>query len=85
MPLDFINCALSVILAGLYIYSTFDPLNFAKRQWTHWYPIFLMIAHIYFLIEYLLRLLTAKNVTNYLISMENFFELLTIFPYIIVS
>lgn len=45
----------------------------------------LLIAHIYFLIEYLLKLYIAKNFTNYLVSLENFLEIATIFPFLIIS
>ena len=85
MPLDLINCTLSISIASLYIYSTYDPLSFAKPQWKHWYPIFLMFGHIYFLIEYLLKLYIAKNFTSYIVTFENFMEFITIFPFIIVS
>lgn len=54
-------------------------------MFTHWYPSFLFVAHVYFLIEYLLRLYTAKNISKYLTSLENLVEVTTIFPYLIVS
>ena len=44
-----------------------------------------MIVHIYFLIEYLLKLYTAKNIESYLSSLENFLDILTIFPYMMIS
>jgi hypothetical protein len=54
-------------------------------MFTHWYPSLLFVANVYFLIEYLLRLYTAKNLTKYLSSLENLVEVITILPYIIVS
>ena len=85
VPLDLINCTLSVAVAALYIASTYDPYYFAKPMFKHWYPILLLIVHIYFLIEYLLRLYTSKNFAKFILSLENLVELATILPYIIVS
>ncbi|CDW84459.1 cation channel family protein [Stylonychia lemnae] len=85
VPMDSINCILSISISCLYIYSTYDPLTFAKEMWGHWHPIFLSFCHMYFLIEYLLRLYTAKNLSAYLVSFENFLEILTIVPFMIVS
>jgi voltage-gated potassium channel len=84
-PLDLINCALSITVSGLYISSTYNPHIFAKRMFEHWYPILLLITHIYFLIEHILRLYTAQNFSKYLFSLENIVEVVTILPYITVS
>lgn len=54
-------------------------------MWSHWYPILLIIIHIYFLIEYLLKLYTAKNMQSYLLSLENFIDIVTIFPYLVIT
>ena len=47
------------------------------------YPNFLIVAHLYFLIEYFIRLYTAKNFVNYLTSMESIIDLISVFPFLI--
>lgn len=85
LPLDLINCGLSITVAGLYIASTYNPHYFAQPTFEHWYPTLLLMTHIYFLIEHVLRLYTAKNFLKFFLSQENFMELITNIPYIIVS
>jgi len=84
-PLDIANCVLSFVIVSVYIYSTYDPLYFVRDMFTHWYPTTLMGIHVFFLIEYLLRLYTAQNFSTYFLSLQSFVEIATIFPYIIVS
>jgi hypothetical protein len=49
------------------------------------YPHLLLAVHFYFLIEYLIRLYTAKNFLTYLISTESIIEIVACIPFLIVT
>lgn len=89
VPLDIINCLLSIILVCFYIYSTYFPTEFCQQNLMapdgkiYAYPNFLIGAHLYFLIEYTIRLYTAKNFLGYLTSLESIIDLISVIPFLI--
>ena len=85
--LDLINCVLNIMLAALYIASTYRPHQLAKNELLsgHWYPIFLLLSHIFFLIEYLMRIYAAEDVKKYMLTMESIVNMITVFPFMIVT
>jgi len=86
IPLDLINATLSLAAVSLYIYATYYPREMlGKRVGESWYPVFNIVIHVYFLIEYLLRLYTAKNFSKYFLSVDSFVDLLTTFPYVVLN
>lgn len=72
-----------MVSAILYIYSTYHPRECTQPLFKHWYPTLLFVIHIYQLIEYLLRLYTAKYYLQTSFIVQNIYEIITIFPYLI--
>lgn len=85
--LDLTNCVLNLTLASLYIASTYKPHELGKQELKtgHWYAIFLLLSHIFFLLEYLMRIYAAEDVRKYIITMESIVNMLTVFPFLIVT
>lgn len=48
-----------------------------------WYYVLLVVVHVYFLLEYILRLMSQKYVLKYLRSLESILELVTTVPFLI--
>ena len=80
--MDLINCGLSFSIIWLYIFFNNLPEQTTDNKW---YPNLLFAIHIYFAIEYLLKLYTAKNIQNFLLSIDNFIELATLLPFFTVT
>jgi hypothetical protein len=85
--LDLTNCVLNIMLAALYIASTYKPHELAKQDLKsgNWYAIFLLLSHIFFLLEYLMRIYAAEDVRKYIMTMESLVNLVTIFPFMVVT
>ena len=94
--LDMTNLGLTLIVALLYLWRTHDmcafdlePIWKVYRSETcsgvhqGWYYILLLIVHVYYLLEYIARLLTQRYVWKYLKSIDSILEIMTIFPFII--
>lgn len=85
--LDLTNCVLNLVLASLYIASTYKPNELAKQDLKsgHWYAILLLLSHIFFLLEYLMRIYAAEDVRKYIITMESIVNMISVFPFLIVT
>ena len=85
--LDILNGIFNVMLASLYIASTYRPLDLALPMLKdgHWYPIFLLLAHIFFLVEYLMRLYVAEDIRKYILLMDSIVNMMTILPFFIIT
>lgn len=85
--IDIINGFFNIALACLYIASTYTPHELAIQLLSdgHWYPIIMLLAHILFLVEYLMRIYVAEDVRKYLLSFESIVCILTTLPYFTVS
>ncbi len=85
--LDLTNFLLDIALAALYIASTYKPHELAKQDLKkgEWYAILLLLSHIFFLLEYLMRIYAAEDVRKYILSMESFVNMVTVFPFLIVT
>lgn len=85
--LDLLNGLLNVMLAALYIASTYKPNDLGVQDIKNgeWYAIFLLLSHIFFLLEYLMRIYAAEDVRKYLFTMESIVNMVTIFPFLIIT
>jgi hypothetical protein len=75
------------MLAALYIASTYKPHELAMQDLKsgHWYAIFLLLSHIFFLLEYLMRVYASEDVRKYIVTMESLVNMVTVFPFIVVT
>jgi hypothetical protein len=76
---------LSVSAITLYIYTTYYPYFYGRHIFHYWYPTLIFCIHGYFLIEYLLRLYSAKQFSIFFLSGINICEIASIFPYFILA
>jgi len=85
--MDLTNCLLNIMLAALYIASTYKPHELAMQDLKsgHWYAIFLLLSHIFFLLEYLMRVYASEDVRKYIVTMESLVNIVTVFPFIVVT
>jgi hypothetical protein len=85
--LDILNGICNLMLASLYIASTYQPHELGVQSLSdgHWYPIFLLLSHVFFLLEYIMRIYVAEDVRKYLFTMESIVNLITIFPYFVIT
>ena len=89
--LDIINSIFSLILICTYVYSADNPTEFYHNFFrdsdgkAHFYPNMLLAIHLYFLIEYLVRLYTAKSFMGYFLSLDSIIELFCGIPFVLVS
>jgi hypothetical protein len=85
--LDIINFILTILLASLYIASTYKPNELGKPGLHdgHWYPILLLLSHIFFLLEFLMRVYAAEDFRKAILTMENIVNMITIFPFLIIT
>lgn len=76
----------SYVVIGAYIYATYKPktILLLKVNSGHWYPIFSLTCHVFFLLEYILQLYVQKNFHNYILSRDSVVNFLTTVPYLIV-
>lgn len=77
--LDSVNITFSVVLIIEYIYSTYDPAPFANEIWGSMNT----LIHIYFLLEWMVKLYSAKSLFDYSLSQESLIQLFSIMPYFI--
>ena len=84
--LDIMNGVFNILLASVYITSTYKPHELAKPFLSdgHWYPILLLISHIFFLLEYIVRIYVAEDVRKYLFTMESIVNIVTILPFFVI-
>ena len=74
---------------SLYIVSTYKPNELIQENFrdafgkVHFYPNFLLGTHIYFLLEYLMKIYTAKSALSYLVKLDSLIDLTTTVPYIV--
>jgi|LauGreDrversion4_2_1035121.scaffolds.fasta_scaffold49952_5 hypothetical protein len=85
--LDIIDSMFNIFVACLYIASTYRPHDLAVPLLAdgHWYPILLLLAHIFFLLEYLLRIYVAEDFRKYMMSFESIISIVTSLPYFAVT
>ncbi len=85
--LDIINFILNILLASLYIASTYKPNELGKQSLNdgHWYPILLLLSHIFFLLEFLMRIYAAEDFRKAIFTMENIVNMISIFPFLIIT
>jgi len=81
--LDIINSLFNVFVACLYIASTYRPHDLAEPLVGdgHWYPVLLLLAHIFFMLEYLMRIYVAEDFRKYILSFESIICMATTIPY----
>lgn len=84
VALDLINCIFVIILVIVYIYSTGNAEKF-RDGYMNSYDYFAFLIHCYFLIDYLLRMYIASDFVAFLLSMSSILDIITTFPYIIVT
>ena len=48
-----------------------------------WYYIFLLVTHLFFMIEFILRTITQKYQVKFLLTVDSFLEIFTTIPFII--
>ena len=49
------------------------------------YLLFLKVSHVFFLVDFLLRVITAKQIKAYLLSIDSFVEIFTIVPFLAIG
>ena len=49
------------------------------------YLLLLKVSHVFFLIDFLLRVITAKQIKAYLLSIDSFVEIFTIVPFLAIG
>jgi len=54
-----------------------------KGEWSTWYYIYLVIAHSYFLLEFMLRVSIQKYKDKFLLTLDSFIEIFTTVPFLI--
>ena len=45
----------------------------------------MLLSHIFFLLEYLMRVYAAEDVRKYIVTMESLVNMVTVFPFIVVT
>ena len=55
-----------------------DPDEVCKGEHKTWYYIFLIFVHVYWFLDYMIRVITQKYVWKYLKSFESILEIITI-------
>jgi hypothetical protein len=80
------NGIFNVILTTLYIASTYRPHDLALPYLSdgHWYPILLLIAHVFFLLEYIVRIYVAEDFRKYFFTMESIVNIVTTVPFFVI-
>ena len=75
------------MLAAFYIASTYKPHELGKTDLKsgNWYAVFLLLSHIFFLLEYLMRIYAAEDFKKYILTMESIVNMVTIFPFMIIT
>ena len=83
--MDAISTLLNLATISLYI-RYLDRIHHVidgdNNKLQSYYLLFLKASHVFFLVDYLLRLFTAKIIKNFLFSMDSFVEILTIMPFL---
>ena len=72
----------TIILYIIYLDRIHAYIDKENVNLGNFYLLFLKASHVFFLIDYLLRLITAKQIKNFLISVDSFLEILTIVPFL---
>ena len=72
----------TIILYIIYLDRIHAYIDTENKNIGNFYLLFLKASHVFFLIDYLLRLMTAKQIKNFLISMDSFLEILTLVPFL---
>ena len=72
----------TIILYIIYLDRIHAYIDTENKNIGNFYLLFLKASHVFFLIDYLLRLITAKQIKNFLISMDSFLEILTLVPFL---
>lgn len=85
--MDIFNGLFNIMLASLYIASTYQPHELGLKALSdgHWYPIFLLLSHVFFMLEYIMRIYVAEDLRKYLFTMESIINIITIFPYFVLT
>jgi len=77
---DCLNCFVSNMTCILYIYNTYNWMYFRGPQgW--WYSLYLLVVHIYFLLDFCVRCFTANHFVPFLETFGSMIELLTTIPF----
>mmetsp|Transcript_86848 Transcript_86848/g.119620 ORF Transcript_86848/g.119620 Transcript_86848/m.119620 type:complete len:211 (+) Transcript_86848:182-814(+) len=79
--MDFANSTFSLVSCIIYIYYTYNIEYFISEE-GYWYQVYLAIVHCYFLLDYILRLMTVKNVFNFFLQTA-IIEVTTTIPFIL--
>ena len=61
----------------------FDSEEECKGENEGWYYVFLVVVHVYWFLEYMLRLMTQKYMFKYFKSFYSMLEILTIVPFLL--
>jgi hypothetical protein len=78
---DIVNLLFSVACTALHIYSTYDPSTFIQNKSLLWFN---LISRVYFIIDFLINLITLKSEKKFSMITYIIVEIITTLPYIIV-
>jgi len=96
ISMDVFNLTVTVIMQLIYVWRSFDMCYFDKKPiWVleeqeecngeaeGWYYTLVIVTHVYFLLEFILRVLIQKYQVKFLTSNESFVEIFTTVPLLI--
>jgi len=74
-----LNSLTSLVCTVLYVMFTTEPTYYFTEQGS-WYKLFLLVTHVYFSLDFLIRVISAPKTLRYLLSFESFLEIVTSLP-----
>lgn len=79
---EIIHTVLSYLTAMIYVYYTYE-IKEVTSNYAQPYQQFLFVVHIYFALDYIIRVLRRKNYVKFLRSGDSIYEILTTVPFLI--
>lgn len=79
--LDIINFSLSFIVIIKYVISTYEPDFWSGIT----YGVLNFLMHLWFLMEYLLRMYGSKDRNKYMFSQESIADFISLIPYFFIG
>jgi len=74
-----LNSLTSLVCTVLYVMFTNEPTYYFTEQGS-WYKLFLLVTHVYFSLDFLIRVISVPKTIRYLLSVESFLEIVTSLP-----
>lgn len=76
---DFVSLLTTVVLTCIYVIFTGNPVYYMSNE-AQWYRYFLLATHLYFSVDFLIRLIAAEKVLRFLLTLSAFIDIVTSFP-----